>query len=223
MRQCYPDLSWVIQVPRWNCWNTQFEQPGKWPLLDKMSTGMFSFQGDYRRRTQINLGRTTHEDRATLLRKAQEERRAREEKRRMEIAASKIQVPLIIFSSQGHIDSQAFWRGRQEVALTKNQLRSEWDSLVSKGGALSDAWLKAIRLFPFFYDRDLDAQRGILLLRRLVWRKTEVDDWLQQEPNFPWILTRVVAILLRSVGSLGTLSEYCELWYPANVVVISIC
>ena len=60
--------------------------------FDKMSTGMFSFQGDFKRRTQINLGRTTHEDRATLLRKAQEERRAREERRRNEVAASKIQV-----------------------------------------------------------------------------------------------------------------------------------
>jgi hypothetical protein len=57
-----------------------------------MSTGMFTFQGDYKRRAQVNLGRITHEDRAALLKKAQEERRAREEKRRREIAAMKIQV-----------------------------------------------------------------------------------------------------------------------------------
>lgn len=53
---------------------------------------MFTFQGDYKRRAQVNLGRTVHEDRTTLLKKAQEERRAREEKRRREIAAMKIQV-----------------------------------------------------------------------------------------------------------------------------------
>jgi hypothetical protein len=57
-----------------------------------MSAGMFSFQGDYKRRAQINLGRTRHEDRAALLKKAQEDRRAREEKRREELAAVKIQV-----------------------------------------------------------------------------------------------------------------------------------
>jgi hypothetical protein len=57
-----------------------------------MSTGMFSFRGDYRRRAQVNLGGTRHEDRAALLKKAQEERKAREEKRRREIAALKIQV-----------------------------------------------------------------------------------------------------------------------------------
>jgi len=56
-----------------------------------MSTG-FTFQGDYRRRSQINLGGHKREDRATLLRKAQEERRAREEKRRNDLAAMKIQV-----------------------------------------------------------------------------------------------------------------------------------
>ena len=97
------------------------------------------------------------------------------------------------------------------MALTKDQLRSEWDSLVFKGGAPGNAWLRAIRLFPLFYDQNVDAERGILLLRKLVWRKAEVDDWLQQVPNFPWILTRVVALLLRSVGSLGRLSEYCKL------------
>jgi len=56
---------------------------------------MFTFQGDYRRRAQVNLGRAKHEDRAALLRKAQEERKAREENRRREIAAMKIQVLIL--------------------------------------------------------------------------------------------------------------------------------
>jgi hypothetical protein len=62
-----------------------------------MSTGMFTFQGDYKRRAQVNLGRTTHEDRAALLKKAQDERKAREEKRRREIAAMKIQVSIPLY------------------------------------------------------------------------------------------------------------------------------
>ena len=56
-------------------------------------SGLFTFQGDYKRRAQVNLGRTMHEDRATLLRKAQEERKARELQRKRELAAMKIQVP----------------------------------------------------------------------------------------------------------------------------------
>ena len=56
-----------------------------------MSSG-FTFSGDYKRRTQINLGGHKREDRAALLKKAQDERRAREEKRRSELAAMKIQV-----------------------------------------------------------------------------------------------------------------------------------
>ena len=63
-----------------------------------MSTGMFTFQGDYKRRAQVNLGRAKHEDRAGLLKKAQEERKAREEKRRRELAAMKIQVTTLLRS-----------------------------------------------------------------------------------------------------------------------------
>jgi hypothetical protein len=62
-----------------------------------MSTGFFSFQGDYKRRSQINLGHARHEDRAALLKKAQEERKAREEKRKQDLAAMKIQVPTNAF------------------------------------------------------------------------------------------------------------------------------
>jgi alpha-D-ribose 1-methylphosphonate 5-triphosphate synthase subunit PhnG len=64
-----------------------------------MSTGMFTFQGDFKRRAQVNLGRARHEDRTALLKKAQEERKAREEKRRRELAAMKIQVTTLLRSS----------------------------------------------------------------------------------------------------------------------------
>jgi len=76
-----------------------------------MSTGMFSFQGDFKRRTQINLGRTTHENRAALVRRAQEERKAREERRRMELAACKIQVCCYSSRMKGSIDIRRFGEG----------------------------------------------------------------------------------------------------------------
>jgi hypothetical protein len=71
-----------------------------------MSTGMFTFQGDYRRRTPVNLGRTKHEDNTTLLKRDLEKRRAREENRRREYAAMKIQVFLRSFMLLARADSR---------------------------------------------------------------------------------------------------------------------
>lgn len=173
-----------------------------------MSTGMFTFQGDYKRRAQVNLGRTKHEDRAGLLKKAQEERKAREEKRRREIAAIKIQVSTLLHSGSIISDLKGFWRGRKEVALTKDTIRKEWDVLVSEGGGLVSTWFKATRLFPFFYDKEHDEARAIQLLRWLVRSKNDVNIWLRNDPNFPMVLIRLMALLLKSVGSIKFHSEY---------------
>ena len=105
------------------------------------------------------------------------------------------------------------------MATTKNQIRQEWDVLVSNSGASDEAWLKAIRLFPFFYDRRVDAERGFYFLRELVRRKESVSIWLRLESNFPWVLTRVMAMLLGSVGSLGPFSEYVNGLQGADVLV----
>ena len=92
--------------------------------------------------------------------------------------------------------------------MTKDQTRREWDKLVSNRGASTEVWFKAIRLFPFFYDKSLDVERSLYLLRELVQREEEVNNLLLLEPNFPWILTRLMAIFLGSVQSSRSFTEY---------------
>ena len=71
-----------------------------------------------------------------------------------------------------------------------------------------DTWFKAIRLFPFFYDKRYDEERAIQLLRWLVRSKKEIDTWLFYDSNFPKVLIRLMALLLKSVGSIQFQSEY---------------
>jgi hypothetical protein len=92
-------------------------------------SGMFTFQGDYKRRAQVNLGRTTHEDRAALLRKAQEERRAREEKRRREEAAVTIQVP----SHSAYCEGISNQRGAGVLERTEKGCRCQREAAAGMG------------------------------------------------------------------------------------------
>jgi hypothetical protein len=167
---------------------------------------MFSFQGDYKRRAQVNLGRTKHEDRAGLLRKAQEERRAREEKRREDVAALKIQVHHYPLTHVLMI--QAFWRRRRDANVAKQELRRAWDELFSGDDQSTATWIKATRTLPFFYDARVDSKRAVLLVRWLVRSEEQVKEyWYSQTPDVSWVLVRMGVMMLKSVG----LSEY----YPS--------
>jgi hypothetical protein len=115
-------------------------------------------------------------------------------------------------------NNQAFWRGRKEVANGRNELRTMWDILVYEGHDSTEAWFEATRLFLFFYDQRLDAHRAIQLVRWLVSSKEEVDNWLRRD-NFEWVLIRLTSILLKSVGSVGDLSEYVFISLSANIIV----
>jgi hypothetical protein len=118
---------------------------------------------------------------------------------------------------------KAFWRGRKEVALAKDEVRKEWDVLVSQAGRSVDTWFKATRLFPFFYNKEYDEARAIQLLRWLVRSKRVVDTWLWNYPNSPKVLIRLMALLLKSVGSIKFQSEYAfQVSFQSNMVVNSI-
>jgi hypothetical protein len=82
-----------------------------------------------------------------------------------------------------------------------------WDFLVIEGDGSPDTWYKATRLFPFFYDKGLDGQRAVRLLRWLVHSKGEVNNW-ERRDNFQWVLKRLMSILLKSIGSVDDSSEY---------------
>jgi hypothetical protein len=90
----------------------------------------------------------------------------------------------------------------------KNGLRIEWDGLVQQGDGEAETRYIATRMFPFFYDMEFDKERGVELLRWLVPSKEEVNNWLRNRDTFPRVLIRLMAVLMKSVGSVKFQSEY---------------
>jgi hypothetical protein len=73
--------------------------------------------------------------------------------------------------------------------------------LVQQGDGGTETWYTATRMFPFFYDMEFDEERGVELLRWLVRSNEEVNNWLRTRDNFPKVLIRLMAVLMKSVGS----------------------
>ena len=80
--------------------------------------------------------------------------------------------------------------------------------LVQQGDGGTETWYTATRMFPFFYDMEFDEERGVELLRWLVRSKEEVNNWFRNRDNFPKVLIRLMAVLMKSVGSVKFQSEY---------------
>ncbi|KAJ2000095.1 ubiquitin-protein ligase (E3), partial [Coemansia thaxteri] len=119
---------------------------------------MFSFQGDFKRQRNINLGGsrrndTSRSDARAVLNKAHEDREKRELERRRQKAASAI---------------QRYWRGRRDTALWRRQMRINLDLAVfdRHQPSLSDLY-QTIAHFCAYYDprsNDIGAMRLILRL-----------------------------------------------------------
>jgi hypothetical protein len=103
---------------------------------------------------------------------------------------------------------QAFWRGRRKVADAKEKLRQEWDEAIMRENVQTDAWNRATRLLPFFYDIRHDEQRAVHLLRWLVQSPVIVNAWMKKDPTYPYTTIRLVATLLKSVGTISIETEY---------------
>jgi hypothetical protein len=103
---------------------------------------------------------------------------------------------------------QAFWRGRRKVADAKETLRKEWDGAVMRENVQADAWNRATRLLPFFYDIRHDEQRAVHLLRWLVQSPVIVNGWMKKDPTYTYTTIRLVAVLLKSVGTISIETEY---------------
>ncbi|KAI8805685.1 hypothetical protein BJ742DRAFT_819665 [Cladochytrium replicatum] len=119
---------------------------------------MFSFEGNFKQKRQINLsGKKERHGKDDLLKKAQQERQQREAERVRLKSAIRI---------------QSFWRGRRVTARAREQERALWDEIYSVevenafqsaessgdqdiGSALS----RAIRSLLFFFRRTRDYQR----------------------------------------------------------------
>ncbi|KAI8816378.1 uncharacterized protein EV422DRAFT_571763 [Fimicolochytrium jonesii] len=125
---------------------------------------MFTFEGDFKSRRNINLGgrKKDLEDKKELLRRAQAERKERERERAKERAA---------------IDVQAFWRGRKHMKRFYASIREQWDTEIksaaaSTSNAIPPAKVSSlVRRFLFFYSPlMMDRVRLVELLCPLLLR-----------------------------------------------------
>ncbi|KAJ2894525.1 ubiquitin-protein ligase (E3) [Coemansia aciculifera] len=119
---------------------------------------MFSFQGDYRRQRNINLGGSRRNDTSrsnahTVLSKAHEDREKRELERRRQKAVSAM---------------QRYWRGRRDTAKWRQYMRAHFDpSVLSQHPISLPAVYQALTLFSAYYDAcsaDVETMRSVLLL-----------------------------------------------------------
>ncbi|KAI9264431.1 hypothetical protein BY458DRAFT_556842 [Sporodiniella umbellata] len=116
----------------------------------------FNFEGNYKPKRNINLGGVkSGGDKKSLLLKTQKERKAREELRIKDKSAQQI---------------QAFYRGRQQAAKTRHELRCLFSRLLTE---TSPQLLTMTRALLLFYQPDKD-QEVLLSFVNLVQGQTEL-------------------------------------------------
>lgn len=82
----------------------------------------FSFEGNYKPRRNINLGGIrSHEDKKTLMAKAQAERRAREHERQRQRCAVKIQV----METLEYYNVNLYWQVNVLYSISRSTVQSE--------------------------------------------------------------------------------------------------
>ncbi|KAJ1967675.1 ubiquitin-protein ligase (E3) [Dispira parvispora] len=99
---------------------------------------MYSFEGQFKSRRPINLGGTPQHDKKELLRRAHQERKAREEERRRHQAATKL---------------QARFRGQRTRAHLQQKWRQDWDAQRRNGTQTSKDQLYQSWLTLLYYYR----------------------------------------------------------------------
>ncbi|KAJ2064397.1 ubiquitin-protein ligase (E3) [Coemansia sp. RSA 922] len=120
---------------------------------------MFSFQGDFKRQRNINLGGSRRNDTSrgnanAVLSKAHEDRERRELERRRQKAVSTI---------------QRFWRGRRDTAIWRQQMRESLDlSVLSRRQiSLPEAYQVLTHFSSYYNSRSNDANTMHLILQLL--------------------------------------------------------
>ncbi|XP_034947102.1 ubiquitin-protein ligase E3C [Chelonus insularis] len=155
---------------------------------------MYSFEGDYRRKPQQNLaGASKRNEKSVLLQHAQHERMKREEFRRRNNAAVKIQA-----QTRSYLIRQ----------LMKKKCRQEFDYAKSLSNS---KFLNATTLVPFtstllfFYNPVEDSARLIWLLEQILINKKQifsiVGEWSWR---IKWILKNSLEFIANDNGSCST-------------------
>ncbi|KAG8192273.1 hypothetical protein JTE90_002099 [Oedothorax gibbosus] len=144
---------------------------------------MYSFEGEFRRRPQQNLGGSSRKvAREELIHKAQRERQQREEKRRVIQSATTI---------------QSFVRGSFCRQAKKQKLRSEFDEFFKNPNVSgsSDSLQEQIGKLLHFYDEQQDSAR-LLLVDQLFLRDSRSvgellvvypDQWMYKIQKLLWL------------------------------------
>ncbi|GAA5872614.1 hypothetical protein JCM1840_004854 [Sporobolomyces johnsonii] len=162
------------------------------------------FTGAANRKPTVNLGgarrsdlsATTQQD---LIHRARQEREQRENDRRRSKAAGII---------------QAFYRGRQSAAATRQQLRTQFDSILSAAAPSPSSVILASRLLAvFFVDRHAADVKRTALWCRVVLRPARAQDKtpllfsLFSDPSWTVLVRQVGTILFSQATSQPSLPQ----------------
>uniref|UniRef100_A0A182JPA3 Ubiquitin-protein ligase E3C n=1 Tax=Anopheles christyi TaxID=43041 RepID=A0A182JPA3_9DIPT len=151
---------------------------------------MFSFDGEFRRRPQQNLGGASLKtDRLTTIRKAQQERQKREEARRHQCGAIVIQSAIRSFIQRQHI---------------KQRERDKFDEYRRMNGAIrnggQDLEYYSKRIIFFYLHRSAqDGDRLIFLCQYMIKNPGDVFKLLDRDPLWTYRIKRLLGLCLGQI------------------------
>uniref|UniRef100_A0A182QT97 Ubiquitin-protein ligase E3C n=1 Tax=Anopheles farauti TaxID=69004 RepID=A0A182QT97_9DIPT len=150
---------------------------------------MFSFDGEFRRRPQQNLGGASLKtDRLTTIRKAQQERQKREEARRHQCGAVVIQSAVRSFIQRQH---------------TKQRERDKFDQYRTVNGGVrngQDLEYYSKRIIFFYQHRTAqDGDRLIFLCQYMVKNPGEVFKLVDRDPIWTYRVKRLLGLCLGQI------------------------
>ncbi|KAG1456477.1 hypothetical protein G6F46_003782 [Rhizopus delemar] len=153
----------------------------------------FNFEGNYKPRRNINLGGVkTVGDKKSLLLKAQNERKAREQER-------------IKHKSVQHI--QAFYRGRRQAFLVRQEIRAQFKKLLDEFKAQSssqdqvNSMLTLTRALILFYQPEKDKKDYLKpYVKLLIQKETSLLQKMFMTASWTWLVRFLIKkVLLESL------------------------
>ncbi|XP_053680763.1 ubiquitin-protein ligase E3C [Anopheles nili] len=150
---------------------------------------MFSFDGEFRRRPQQNLGGASlKSDRLSTIRKAQQERQKREEARRHQCGAIVIQSAVRSFIHRQH---------------TKQRERHKFDEYRKTNGGVrqgQDLEYLSKRIIFFYHLRSTqDGERLIFLCQYMIKHPGEVFNLVDRDPIWTYRIKRLLGLCLGQI------------------------
>ncbi|ETN66654.1 ubiquitin protein ligase [Anopheles darlingi] len=151
---------------------------------------MFSFDGEFRRRPQQNLGGASQRtDRLTIIRKAQQERQKREDARRQQNGATVIQCAIRSFIQR----QQTKRRERDKV----DGYRRNAGGVIRSGHDLE--FLTKRIIYFYFPSNASDADRLIFICQYMIRNPAEVFKLIVSEPIWTYRIKRLLGLCLGQI------------------------